>query len=268
MAVKLPFENVEKSPALGIFILMIIGGIAFVIFQNSATIIVFPLLLISVLALAASRGKGNVEEDLESVGVTGEGMGQAIIVGVIIGIVSLLIGSLIMTIMPEKGSFLELGSILIPVTATAAALGSATVIPSYLVTSTNILAQWTYVAPGEEAGLRVLTVFGLQSIFGNVIISFLGATLIWAALHIPLWMTTGVSETMYLIIVVWGIIWSIQFIVMRNFFSNVVSHATTNTGVILATELGFGGLNNIYVIGTVVAIILILTLLGWYYAKK
>ena len=268
MNVKLPHEDVEKSPALGIFILLIVGGVAFTIFQDSATIIIFPVLLISVLALAASRGKGNVEEDLESVGVTGKGMGQSIIIGILIGIGSLLLGSLIMTFMPGKGSFVELGSILIPITATAAALGSATVIPSYLVTSTNILAQCVYVAPGEEAGLRVLAVFGIQSIFGNPIISFFGATLIWAALHIPLWMTTGVSEVMYLIIVVWGIIWSIQFVLMRNFFSNVVSHGTTNTGVILATELGFGGLNNIYVIGTVIGILFILILLGLYYAKK
>ena len=268
MAVKLPHEDVERSPALGIFLLLIIAGVAFTIFQDSATLIVFPLLLISVLALAASRGKGNVEEDLETVGVTGEGMGEAIIVGVIVGIVSLLIGALIMTVVPGKGSFLELGSVLIPITATAAALGSATVIPSYLVTSTNILAQWAYVAPGEEAGLRVLAVFGLQSIFGNVVISFLGATILWAILHVPLWMTTGVSEVMYLIIVVWGIIWSIQFIVMRNFYSNVVSHATTNTGVILAGALGFGGLNNIYVISTVAGILIVLTLLGWYYAKE
>lgn len=268
MAVKLPHEDVERSPALGLFLLLIIGGVAFTIFQDSATLIVFPLLLVSILALAGSRGKGNVEEDLESVGVTGEGMGISIIVGIVVGIFSLLVGSLIMTIMPGKGSFLELGSILIPITANAAALGAATVIPSYLVTSTNILAQWVYVAPGEEAGLRVLTVFGLQSMFGNVIISFLGATLIWAILHVPLWMTTNVSEVMYIVIVVWGIIWSIQFIIMRNFFSNVVSHATTNTGVIIAGVLGFGGFNNIYVIGTVVGIVVGLVLLGWYYAKK
>jgi len=268
MVVKLPHEGVERSPALGIFILLIIGGIAFTMFQDSIMIIVFPVMLISVLALAAARGKGTVEEDLESVGVTGKDMGPAIVIGVIVGIVSLLIGTLIMAIMPGKGSFVELGSIILPVTATAVALGTASVIPSYLVTSSNILAQWVYVAPGEEAGMRVLAVFGLQSIFGNPIVSFAGATLLWAGLHIPIWMTSGVSEVMYLIIVVWGIIWSIQFVVMRNFFSNVVSHATTNTGVILATAIGFGGVDNFYVIGTIVAIIVVLVLLGWYYATR
>lgn len=268
MVVKLPHEDVEKSPALGLFILLILGGIGFCIFQDSMSIIVFPIMMIAVLALAASRGKGDVEEDLESMGVTGQGMGQSIIVGVILGVVSLLLGSLILAVVPGKGSFVELGSILIPATGTAAALGVATVVPSYLVTSTNILAQWVYVAPGEEAGMRVLAVFGIHSIFRNVVISFLGATFIWAALHIPLWMTTGVSEVMYLVIVVWGIIWSIQFVIMRNFFSNVVSHATTNTGVILATEIGFGGLNNIYVICTVAGITVALILLGVYYARK
>ena len=268
MAVKLPYEDVERAPALGLFLLLIIGGIAFTLFQDSIMIIVFPIMLITVLALAAARGTGNVEEDLESVGVTGEGMGQSIIIGVIIGIVSLLIGTLIMTIMPGRGSFVELGSIILPVTGTAVALGTASVIPSYLVTSSNILAQWVYVAPGEEAGMRVLAVFGLQSIFGNPIVSFAGATLIWAAMHIPIWMTSGVSEVMYVIVVVWGIIWSIQFVVMRNFFSNVVSHATTNTGVILATAVGFGGVDNFYVIGTIVAIIVVLALLGWYYATR
>lgn len=268
MAVKLPFENVEKSPALGVFILLIIGGFAFTLYQNSPVLILFPLMLISVFALAASRGKGNVEEDLSSVGVTGEGMGQGIIVGIIVGVLSLFIGSIIMAVMPEKGSFLELGAIILPATATSVALGTASVIPSYLVVSSNILAQWVYVAPGEEAGMRVLAVFGLQSMFGNVALSFLGATLIWAAMHVPVWVTSGVSSTMYVVVVVWGIIWSIQFILMRNFFSNVVSHATTNTGVILATELGFGGINNSYVLMTVGGITVVLILLGWYYAKK
>jgi len=268
MAVKLPYEGVERSPALGIFLLLIVGGVVFALFQESTMLIVFPLMLIAVLALAGSRGKGNVEEDLESVGVTGEGMGMTIVVGIGVGIFSLLIGTLIMSAMPGKGSFLELGSIIIPITATAAALGTATVIPSYLVTSSNILAQWVYVAPGEEAGMRVLAVFGLQSIFGNPIVSFAGATLIWAAMHIPIWMTSGVSETMYLVVVVWGIIWSVQFVIMRNFFGNVISHATTNTGVILATAVGFGGVSNIYVLGTITGIVIVLGLLGWYYAKR
>ena len=195
--------------------------------------------------------------------LTPEDMMVAIPVGIVVGIISLVIGSVIMGV-TSTGSFTELGSLVVPAMGTVAALGTASVIPVSLLTAANIFGQWVYVAPGEEAGFRVLTVYGLQTVFNNPIFAFFGATLIWALLHLPVWMTTGVSSVMYVVVIVWGVIWSAQFVIMRNYFSNVISHAVTNTGVILTTSMGMTGLDT-YTVGVLVAISIVLIALAWYY---
>ena len=69
---------------------------------------------------------------------------------------------------------------------------------------------------------------------------------------------------MYVVVIVWGVIWSAQFVIMRNYFSNVISHAVTNTGVILTTSMGMTGLDT-YTVGVLVAISIVLIALAWYY---
>ena len=267
MAVTLPHEKVKQEPVVGIFIMFIIATFAFALFLGDPMVLLFGVMIIGVWVLASSVGTGDAKTDLEAIGITGKDITIAIPVGIAIGVISLLIGSVIMGL-DNQANFMALSSIIIPSVATSAALGTATVIPHYLANTVEVFSQWLYVAPGEEAGFRVLTVFGLQSIFANPIIAFFGATLIWAAMHIPLWMSTGVSGTMYIVIVVWGVIWSAQFVIMRNFFSNVISHATTNTGVIVLKDAEMTGGVSTYTYALLALITVVLIALGWWYREN
>ena len=265
MVVTLPHEKVEHEPVVGVFILFLISTIFFTLLLQDLFVIVFGIMILGVWVLASSVGKGSAKEDLESVGVTGEHLTVAIPIGIAIGILSLIIGSIIMAV-DDTASFLALSTLIIPSMATATAIGTTTVIPMQLALMFEIAAQWLYVAPGEEAGFRVLTVFGLQSIFDNPIIAFFGATLIWAAMHFPLWISTGVPTTMYAVVVIWGIMWAAQFVIIRNYFSNVVSHAVTNTGVLIMRD--FETNMNIYTYIILFVILAICIGLAWWYKNE
>lgn len=265
MVVTLPHEKVEQEPVVGIFILFLVSTLVFTLILQEAFVMIFGIMILGVWVLASSIGKGSAKEDLESVGVTGQHLTVAIPIGIAVGVLSLIIGSIIMAV-DDTASFLALSTLIIPSMATAAAVGVTTVIPMQLALMFEIAAQWLYVAPGEEAGFRVLTVYGLQSIFKNPIIAFFGATLIWAAMHIPLWISTGVPTTMYVVVVIWGIMWAAQFVIIRNYFSNVVSHAVTNTGVLIMRD--FDTNVNIYTYITLFAILVICIGLAWWYKNE
>lgn len=269
MPVTLPHEKVEREPVVGIFILFLVATLIFTLLLGDPAILVFGVMILGVWVLAASIGKGSAKEDLESLGVTGEHLTIAIPIGIAIGVISLIIGSVIMAV-DDTASFLSLSTLIIPSIGTATALGTATVIPTQLVLAFQIAAQWLYVAPGEEAGFRVLTVYGLQTIFANPIIAFFGATLIWAAMHIPLWMSMGVSPTMYIVVIIWGIIWAAQFVIMRNYFSCVISHATVNTGVIVMERLESPNAEplGLYTYGILILIMITMIALGWWYRNE
>jgi len=267
MSVTLPHEKVKQEPVVGIFIMFIVATVAFALFLEDTNVLIFGVMIIATWVLASSIGTGSAKEDLEAIGITGEDLPVGIISGLAVAVFSLIIGSIIMGI-DSTASFTVLASVVIPSMATAAAFGAATVVPVYLATTMELASQWLYVAPGEEAGFRVLTVFGLQSIFGNPFIAFGGATLLWAAMHIPVWMSTGVSSTMYIVIVVWGVIWTAQFVIMRNFFSNVVAHAATNTGVIIFKVMDTTGGLGVFVWVLLIILLLVLVALGWWYNEK
>ncbi|MFA4870928.1 MAG: CPBP family intramembrane glutamic endopeptidase [Pedobacter sp.] len=205
----------------------------------------FSLFIFAGLALAASNdtGKGTVAQDLTKLGWSSTNIFTVVPLGIAGGIIGLIIGSFIV-------SNVEM-NILVPDLSTIAQyFTSASVVPAGLATTANIVGTVMVVAPAEEVLKLILAPFALKSIFKNTVVALFLSILFWTAMHIPTFIAQGASTSMYLVLVIFGIIGAVLLFITQNILSAIIAHATFNIGVILSSASG-----DIFGVLTVIAII-------------
>lgn len=221
----------QSSATAGYLITSAVGVMAFTLAFRDYSFLVFAIPIILVFALGASIDKGGVDEDLEAVGWSEKNIKLAVPIGILSGIVSLFIGSLIMQFTPEN-----IGSIIPDMSSWVGKLATASVIPPALAVGANIIGQWWIISPSEESLSKILGSYAGMSVFKNIYIAYVFGIFVWIAMHIPTFIIQGTSIAMYGVLVVLGGTTLIAYFMTRNLISAVVGHGVFNTGVILLSE--------------------------------
>lgn len=227
-------ESEESGSATtGYLILSSLTVVLFSLWFKDAMYIIFAIPLAFIFTLGASAdktGKGSVDSDLEAVGWSDKNMDTAIPLGIIGGMLTLFLGSMIIRFTPETAS------ILVPDFTNIATLTTASVIPAQWALSGNIISQFMVVAPAEEALARVLAVFAFLKIFKNIIIAFVLAAFFWLLLHVPTYLAQGASQNMYVVLLLLALVTTVLYIFTHNLMSAIITHSVFNSGVLLSSN--------------------------------
>lgn len=239
----------------------------FALAYEDAMFIIFTVFLLLIFIIGASLDAGKPEKDLELVGWSGRNMELVIPLGIAGGMFSFLLGLVIMRNIEPSSIYQAFvpdlsttGKAILPTTAFLG-LTSASVIPSILSTSANILSQWFTVAPSEEALSKIIVPWASLSIFKNWVLAYIIGSLFWIIYHIPKFVAQGVDGRMYVVLLLIAAINVALVIFTKNVLTGVISHATFNTDVTI-----YPGVNQtaFYVI----LIILTVLVFIWFWGKK
>ncbi len=237
---------------------LIFSGLITVLYALSVgdnTYLVFGILLLFTFTLAASvGGQGNTDSDLEAIGWSNKNMGTVVPLGIAGGILALIIGSFIISLSAKNTA-----STVPDFSAVASVfpMYKASIIPASIATAVNIIAQWTIVAPSEEAAYRILAPFAGMAVFKNQIMAYAAATILWLATHINAYTMQGTPSSMYLVlamiaVITIGLLWW-----TGSAISGIIAHAVFNSGVILMA--GNAGQAAYFVVLVILAILVY----GW-----
>jgi len=247
-------SNNILSPSTGYLILAVIVTFALAIKMSDSSMLGFGIILVLLFAFASSFDKGSSDANLRQLGWSNENLALAIPLGVIGGITTIFIGSLLI----EYNS--ASASILVPDFSFAAQLSSVAIASSSLTIIFNIISQWFTVAPSEEALARLLGVKAFMSFFQVSGIAYIFSSLLWIVMHIPTYVMQNAPPEMYIILAIMSVVNIALLFITKNIFSAIISHGIFNTGVILLAV-------NPSVFVAIIVIILIISLFYYFVPK-
>lgn len=251
---KFNIRNINNNnPSIGFLILSLISTFALAIALEDAIILGYGILILSLFVLAAATDKGTPEKNLQYFMWSNKDMGASIIYGIIGGVITLLLGIIILGI-----SSRDMASI-VPDFSFSSKLVAASVVTPNIISFFNILSQWTTVAPAEEALARILGPYSSISLVKNFYLALIFGSLIWISMHIFTFILQNTSPAMYLVLAILSGINIILLYSTKNIFSPIISHGTYNTGVILLSGI---------TLSSIVAILLITILLLTIYVRS
>lgn len=265
-----PLLPKKSTASTGYMVFCIVITGLFALAYEEAMFIIFTVFLLLIFIIGASIDAGKPEKDLELVGWSGRNMELVIPLGIAGGMFSFLIGAVIMRNV-EPSSIYQAFIIDLSTTGTVfpklmAMLGlttiaSASIIPSVLSTSANILGQWFTVAPSEEALSKIIVPWASLATFKNWVLAYIIGTLFWIIYHIPKFVTQSVDGRMYIVLLLIAAVNVALVIFTKNVLAGVISHATFNTDVIIYPGVNQTAFYVILIIMTVLVFI-------WFWSKK
>lgn len=253
---KLIFQTNTKSNVVTGYLIFsgIFSVMAALIFQD-AMFLAFGIFILMAFILATAIDVGDINKDLAAVGWSSTNINTAVPLGVVGGIAAIVIGSIVVNI--------NMMHPLVPdLTSLSKFLTGASIISPLMAVTANILAQWLVVAPSEESLSKIIAPFAGIMIFKNKMVAFGIAILLWTGMHAPTFIMQGVGGSMYLVLIIFGIISTILFFMTNGILAPIIAHGVFNT-VIIMSSTSF----DIYGILTVMIIITILVLI-WLNPKK
>jgi len=200
--------------------------VTFGLFLKDANILFYAVPIIFALIVAMSRGNSSIDEGLRSMGITGTNIREAIPLGILSGVIVFFVGSFMIELSPKTAS------IFVPTFAIAGLATASAVIPSSVFMASNILMQWSVVAPAEEIGWRFLAPYIAYRIVQSAPIAFIFGIITWVFIHIPTYLLQEAPMTMYVVLVLLGAV-SVGLIwITKGIIASWIAHSTFNTLVL------------------------------------
>lgn len=219
------------------------GGVttAYMIFAALATVtfglalgdlsfLYFAVLILLAFVLSAMSDKGSAQKNLSSIGWSDHNISLAIPLGIAGGIITIFIGAFIFRLTPQTSSMIA------PDFSATASILTGAVIPAAYALSFNVIGQWLITAPAEEAGYRIVAPFAAMSAFGNEILAFAIASLLWIFTHVPAYVSQNAPNSMYLVLAVFSIVAIALIKITGTVMSAIVAHGTYNTLVLIMSS--------------------------------
>lgn len=255
---KLFIESKSSSASnivIGYLVFSFIFSTMFALYFQDPLFYVFTFFLVMALILATAIDVGDITQDLASVGWSSININFVIPLGVLGGIIALVLGSFVVNI--------NMMNALIPdLTSVAKIFTGASIISPILAVSANLISQWLVIAPAEESLSKIIAPYAGIKVFKDKIFAFFIAILLWIGMHIPTFIMQGVSNNMYFVLFILGVITTVLFFMTNSILTPIIAHGTFNTAVILSSVS-----SDIY--GTLVVIIVALVLvLVWFKNPK
>lgn len=237
--------------------LILITGIAIVtlgIFTDDLGLLWFSIPIIFSLIVAVSRGNRDIDDAVKSIGISGANIQTSLPLGVIAGMLVFIVGSLIVTYTSKNTASL------VPVFAIASLTpATTTLIPASIFLLVNVLIQFFIVAPAEELGWRFLTPFALYSFTKSLPFAMFFATILWMLTHVPTFIIQGVSQGMYIVLLVLGLTSIALIYYTSGIIASWIAHATFNILVLIVASA--------ITLQTIIAMITIIIILSLIYIK-
>lgn len=225
-------ENTD--PLTGITLLTGLAILTFGLFTQDTSILFFAIPIIFALLVANSRGNKDIDDNIRSIGITGTNIKTAIPIGIAAGLFCFILGNLIIGLTSKVTSS--------TVPTFAIPLSEASFIPAQMFLATNILIQFLIVAPAEELGFRFLSPYIINSFIKSAPIAMLGGTLLWVFTHIPAYTLQSTPLSMYIVLLVIGLIAIGLIYYTQSLITPWIMHGTFNTLVLV-----IGGVLSVYV---------------------
>lgn len=215
------------SASTGYLLFCVIITFALSIYLD-ASLIGFGVIITLLFVLSASADKGSTDKNLKALGWTTDNFGSALLMGTIGGVVTIILGSFLISYDQKTAS------LLVPDFSFTAQIASTMPIVSVgSATLFNILSQWFTIAPAEEALARVLSVKATLSFLNNTMLAYIMGSTLWILFHYQSYTMQDAPIVMYFVLGIMSIINILIIFLTNNVLSAVVSHAVFNTGVIL-----------------------------------
>ncbi len=238
----------EQTDSLtGIILLTSISIVAFSLFSQDTQILIFAIPIIYGLIIAVSRKNNkDIDDGIRSIGLRESNIKTAIPLGIAVGLLCFIIGNLIISLTSRVTAS--------SIPTFAISLSGASFIPANVFLGVNILTQWLIVSPSEEIGFRFLCPYIYNSFIKFAPVAMLLATVTWVGIHIPTYIMQAVPFSMYIVLLIIGLISIGLVYYTSSLTASVIMHATFNTLVLI-----IGGVLNIftYIILILIAISLI-----------
>lgn len=263
------FLTDRKTPSLvaGYFLISLMFIVGYVLAMKDAIYLIFmiPLLVYFILALFGNHN--SLDDSLAKVGWGNKDVTYAIPMGLLCALICLVVGSLILQINILNACFSPSSQVFND-SATALAFKNVT-----MVLVLNILFQIFIVAPSEETGFRAIIPYALKSLSAlfpksmknyveSPVTTYTLSTLIWTLFHYPTFVQNGADPNMYIVIILWGIIFTIFMYATDSILTCVIGHAVTNVAILLINENVFEP----FVVLSSIAVLMILSLY-WHILK-
>lgn len=230
-----PLLPSASTATTGYLILCIVITGLFALVYNDAMFIIFTTFLCLVFILGAALDAGKPEKDLELIGWSGKNMSMVIPFGIAGGMISFFTGLYLTRNIEPSSIYTTPIQVFVPdLSATGLAFATitgASVIPPIFASVANILCQWFTVAPSEEAMSKIALPYAFYSIFNNWVLAYILGSILWVGSHIPKFITQGVDERMYIVLLLIAFINLTLILFTRNVLAGIISHAVFNTNI-------------------------------------
>lgn len=221
-------SKVEETGALSGLILG--SGLAILtigLFTKNLELLWFSVPIIFALIISVSRGNRDIDDAVKSIGVSGSNIKTSLPLGIIAGLATFVFGSFIVSFTDANTASL------VPVFAIASVTPSLISAETFL--AINIIIQWLIVAPSEELGFRFLAPYVFYSFSKSIPLAMLFGTLLWIVEHIPTFILQGASNSMYIVLLLLGVVSIALIYYTGGILSSWIAHSVFNTLVLLFT---------------------------------
>lgn len=253
------FLTDRKSPSAtsGYFILSMIFIIAYVLIMNNAIYLIFMIPLMIYFILSLFGGSKSIDRSLAEVGWGGKDLSYAIPMGFLCALICLVIGCITLEINLLNACLSPSSEIFNNNSKLFDSLTTILIL--------NILYQLFIVAPAEETSFRSVVPYALEGIstivpksmrnfFESPAFTYTISTLIWTLFHYPTFKQNNADPNMYLVIILWGIIFTVFMFATGSILTCIIGHAITNISILLINENVFSTLS--IILGIVLIIII------------
>ncbi len=218
----------ETKSLTGIILLSGISIVTLGLFTQDLSLLWFSIPIIFSLIIAVSRGSRDIDDAVKSIGITGTNIQTSVPLGIIAGMVVFLIGSLFVSYTDRNTASL------VPVFAIASLTpATTTLIPASVFLFVNVLIQFFVVAPAEELGWRFLTPYALYSFSKSIPFAMFFGTFLWMLTHVPTFMLQNVAQSMYIVLLMMGIVSIALIYYTSGIIASWIAHATFNILVLV-----------------------------------
>jgi len=251
------FLTDRKSPSAtsGYFILSMIFIIAYVLIMKDAIYLIFMIPLMIYFILSLYGNSKSIDRSLANVGWNKKDLNYAIPMGFLCALICLVVGCAI----------LEINLLNACLSPSSELFNNNSKIFSNITTIIilNILYQLFIVAPAEETSFRSVVPYALEGIstltpksirgyFESPVFTYTLSTLFWTMFHYPTFKDNNADPNMYLVIIIWGIIFTIFMFATGSILTCIIGHAVTNISILLINENVFSTMS--VIIGIIVII--------------
>jgi membrane protease YdiL (CAAX protease family) len=224
-------KSTMSGKVIAILIFSIFITLAYALHTDDSMYFLYALMTMTYLIWGALQDKGSAEKNLKTMHWGTQNLSYVIPIGILTSLSCIGLGSILMSL-----NFFENASLITPNVNGLESLVTGTIFANAgFILIISLIAQIFIVGVAEESGFRALLPAMFMQFTKNAIIAFFLAICVWSGYHYFNWVKSGTPFSMYLVLILWGIIFVIILALTQNLLAPIIAHGLTNVFIMLVS---------------------------------